>query len=77
MVAAIKPRSHVIARALNLAKIRREMKDILQVKVFLPMAMRVKPRMRAQVEDAHLGAIQIADQVEAEASSRYSDLVFS
>ena len=53
------------------------MKEILQEKVFLLMEMRVKLIMRAQVEDAHLGAIQIADQVEAEASSRYSDLVFS
>lgn len=70
MVAAIKPQSHVIARALHLAKIRRVMKEILQEKVFLPMEMRVKLIMRAQVEDAHLGAIQIADQVEAEVSSR-------
>lgn len=53
------------------------MKEILQEKVFLPMEMRVKLIMRAQVEDAHLGAIQIADQVEAEVSSSYSDLVFS
>ena len=53
------------------------MKEIPQGKTFLPMAMREKLIMRAQVEDAHLGAIQIADQVEAEVSSRYSDLVFS
>ena len=53
------------------------MKEIPQGKVFLPMAMREKLIMRAQAEDAHPGAIQIADQVETAVSSRYSHIVFS
>ena len=53
------------------------MKEILQEKVFLLMEMREKLIMRAQVEDAHLGAIQIADQVGAAISRRYSHIVFS
>ena len=53
------------------------MKEIPQGKTFLPMAMREKLIMRAQVENAHPGVIQIADQVEAAVSSRYSHLVFS
>jgi hypothetical protein len=53
------------------------MKEIPQGKTFLPMAIREKLIMRAQVEDAHPGVIQIADQVEAAVSNRYSHLVFS
>jgi hypothetical protein len=53
------------------------MKEIPQGKNFLPMATRVKRIMPAQVEDAHPGVIQIADQVEAAVSNHYSHLVFS
>jgi hypothetical protein len=53
------------------------MKEIPQGKTFLPMAMHEKLIMLAQVEDAHPGVIQIADQVEAAVSNRYIHLGFS